>query len=127
MGVVVGAKIQTVEEIYGLIRKAVTGRKPVSAVYDSLPRQLCPHRLGRNSAGQARVLCYQYGGDSSTRLEPSGSPGNWRCMNVEKFSRVELLDDIWRTAPNHSRPQTCISEVDVDAEDYPDGIPHSGH
>jgi hypothetical protein len=126
MGVVVRAKIQTVEEIYGLMRNAVTSRKPVSAAYDGLPRQLCPHRLGRNSAGQPRVLCYQYGGDSSTALEPSGSRANWRCMNVEKFSRVELVDDIWHTAPNHSRPQTCISEVDVDAEDYPDGIPHSG-
>ena len=114
MGVVVRAKIQTVEEIYGLIRNAVTGRRPISAVYGSLPRQLCPHRLGCNSA------------ESSTLLEPSGSPANWRCMIVEKFSRVELVDAIWHTAPNHSRPQTCISEADVDAEDYPDGIPHSG-
>jgi hypothetical protein len=47
-------------------------------------------------------------------------------MNIEKFSRVELVDAIWHTAPNHFRPQTCISEVDVDAGDYPDGIPHSG-
>jgi hypothetical protein len=126
MGVVVRAKIQTVEEIYRLIRNAVTRRKPISALYDGLPRSLCPHRLGRNSAGQSRVLGYQYGGDSSSRLEPSGSPANWRCMNVEKFSRVELLDEVWHTAPNHSRPQTCIVDVDVDAEDYPDRIPHNG-
>ena len=119
MGAVVQAKIQTVEEIYALIRKAVTGRQPISALYDRLPRLLCPHRLGRNSAGQPRVLCYQYGGDSSSQLEPSGSPANWRCMNVEKISRIELLDGVWHTAPNHSRPQTCITDVDVDAEDYP--------
>lgn len=48
-------------------------------------------------------------------------------MYVEKFSRVELVDEIWHTAPNHSRSQTCISEVDVDAEDYPDSMPQSGH
>jgi hypothetical protein len=72
------------------------------------------------------VLCYQYGGESSNQLEPSGSPANWRCMNVEKFSRVELVDDTWHTAPNHSRPQTCVTDVDVDIENYPDGIPHSG-
>lgn len=94
MGVVVRAKIQTVEEIYRLIRNAVTGRTPVSALYDSLPRLLCPHRLGRNRSGQVRVLCYQYGGDSSSRLEPIGSPANWRCMKLEKFSRVQLLDDL---------------------------------
>ena len=126
MGVVVRAKIQTVEDMYRLIRTAVTAQQPVSAVYERLPRRLCPHRLGHNGAGKARVLCYQYGGDSSTGLEPSGSPANWRCMKLEKFSRVELLDGIWHTAPNHSRPQTCITEVDVDAEDYPDRNPHSG-
>jgi hypothetical protein len=83
--------------------------------------------LGRNSAGQARVLCYQYGGDSSSGLEVSGSPANWRCMMLEKFSRIELLQDVWQTAPNHSRPQTCVTDVDVDAEDDPDRNPQSGH
>ena len=78
MGAIVRAKIQTVEDMYRLIQTAVTGRQPISAFYDRLPRLSCPHRLGRNSAGQARVLCYQYGGESSTELEPSGSPANWR-------------------------------------------------
>jgi hypothetical protein len=126
MGVVVRSRIQTVEDIYRLIRKAVTCRQPVSALYDRLPRLLCPHRLGRNSAGDARVLCYQFGGVSSRGLEPSGSAANWRCMNVEKFSGIELMEGAWHTAPNHSRPQTCITEVDVDAEDYPDRNPQTG-
>jgi hypothetical protein len=127
MGVVVRAKIQTVEDMYRLIRAAVIARRPVSAVYEQLPRLVCPHRLGHNNAGKPRVLCYQYGGESSTGLEPSGSPANWRCMKLEKFSRVELLEEgIWHTAPNHSRPQTCVTDVDVDAEDYPDRNPQSG-
>jgi hypothetical protein len=54
--------------------------------------------LGRNNSGQARVLCYQYGGDSSTGLEAMGSPANWRCMKLEKFSRIELLGGVWHTA-----------------------------
>jgi hypothetical protein len=126
MGVVVRAKIQTVEDIYRLIRMGIIARRPISAVYDGHHRLLCPHRLGRNSAGQARVLSCQYGGDSSSGLEPSGSPANWRCMKLEKFSRIQLLDALWHTAPNHSRPQTCVTDVDVDAEDYPDRNPHSG-
>src|SRR3954462_7216940 len=80
MGGVVRAEIQMIEEIYRLVGNAVTGRRSTSALYDNLPRRLCPHRLGRNSAGDSRVLCYQYGGESSSRLEPSGSPANWRCM-----------------------------------------------
>jgi hypothetical protein len=127
MGVVVRARIQTVEDMYWEIRKAVIGRQPISAVYEGYPRLLCPHRLGRNDAGQPRVLCYQYGGESSTHPGPSGSGANWRCMKVEKFSRIQARHDRWHTAPNHSRPQTCITNVDVDAENYPEPAPHSGH
>ncbi|MCL4850708.1 MAG: hypothetical protein KJZ78_04920 [Bryobacteraceae bacterium] len=117
---VVRAKIQTVEEIYAIVWKAVTGRRPIAAVYHRRRRLLCPHRLGRNNAGQLRVLCYQYGGESQRGLEPPGSPSNWRCIVLEKLSRVEILEDnIWQTAPNHSRPQTCVPNADVDAEDYP--------
>jgi hypothetical protein len=47
-------------------------------------------------------------------------------MKLEKFSRVEVLEGLWHTAPNHSRPQTCVTDMDVDAENYPDRKPHSG-
>ena len=60
--------------------------------------------------GQLRVLCYQYGGESESGLQPAGSPANWRCIVLEKLSRVKLLDDAWRTAPNHSRPASCVVE-----------------
>ena len=114
---VVEAKIQTVEDIYRLIRIAVTTRRAISAVYAGRYRLLCPHRLGRSSSGQLRVLCYQYGGESTSGLEPVGSPANWRCIALEKLRTVTLLEDgVWRTAPNHSRPQTCVVELDVDVE-----------
>jgi hypothetical protein len=63
------------------------------------------------------VLCYQYAGQSSGGLQPARSPASWRCIAIEQLSRVELLEDAWHTAPNHSRPQTCVVDVDVDAED----------
>src|SRR5680860_265649 len=103
---VVRAKIQTVEDIYQLVRSAVVGRQPIGAVYDGYRRLLCPHRLGRNKDGEFRVLCYQYGGRSRSGLQPAGSAANWRCIVLEKLSKLELLTDGWRTAPNHSRPQT---------------------
>ena len=96
---------------------AVISKLPIRAIYPGRDRWFCPHRLGRNHAGQIRVLCYQYGGESSSGLESAGSPANWRCLALEKLSRVELLNGAWRTAPNHSRPQTCVAQVDVDAED----------
>lgn len=113
---VVRAKIQTVEDIYRLLRTAVVDKRPIRAAYNGRDRWLCPHRLGRNQQGRLRVLCYQYAGQSDSGLETIGSPANWRCIAVEKLSRVELLEGAWQTAPNHSRPQTCIAEVDVDSE-----------
>lgn len=125
---VVEAKIQTVEDIYALVRTAVTTRRSIAAVYGRHQPLLCPHRLGRNKAGQLRVLCYQYGGESGSGLEPVGSPASWRCIALEKLRRVTLLErGRWCTAANHSRPQTCVSDVDVDAEDYPERDPQNGH
>ena len=115
------------QDIYRLIWTAVEQRSPIAAVYKQRPRLLCPHRLGRNKQGDLRVLCYQYGGESESGLQPVGSPTNWRCIAVEKLSSVELLEDLWRSAPNHSRPASCIVDADIDAEDYPERDPQKGH
>jgi|SRR5688572_14877410 hypothetical protein len=114
---VVQAKIQTVEDIYQLVWAAVAGKQPIAATYRGLPRRFCPHRLGGNKEGELRVLCYQYGGESESGLQPPGSPANWRCIVLEKLRRVQLLDDGWHTAPNHSRPASCIVKPVIDAED----------
>jgi hypothetical protein len=113
-------------EVYELVRTAVVEKRPVSAVYHGYPRLLCPHRLGWNSRGQARVLCYQYGGESESGLKLIGSPANWRCIDVDDLHHVKLLEEDWRTAPNYARPQTCVTEVDVDVEDQPDRDPQKG-
>lgn len=123
---VIQAKIQTVEDIYRLIWAAVEGRRPIAARYNNRGRLMCPHRLGRNSQGQLRVLCYQYGGESESGLKAVGSPANWRCIALEKLRAVELLEGGWRTAPNHSRPASCVAEADIDAEDHPERDPQKG-
>jgi hypothetical protein len=107
---------------YRLVWTGVANKKPIEAIYDKRLRLFCPHRLGRNRAGELRVLCYQYGGESKSGLEAAGSPANWRCTTLEKFSRVKLLEDAWRTAPNHSRPASCV----IDADDHPAADPQKG-
>lgn len=114
------------ETVYRTVYEAVKGRRPISAVYHSLPRLFCPHRLGRNSKGGRRVLCYQYGGESETGLGPPGSPDNWRCVVLEELSEVILLHGPWRTAPNHSRPASCIVDAGIDADDQPERDPQNG-
>lgn len=123
----VPAQFQTVEEIYSLVWTAVSNKQPIEAIYQGRVRLVCPHRLGRNREGRLRVLCYQYGGESQSGLQPAGSPSNWRCVVLEKLRKVKLVEDSWRTAPNHSRPASCVAEADVDAEDHPDRDPQKGH
>lgn len=126
MGGVVPARIQTVEDIYQLVWAAVTSKRAIEARYHGRSRLFCPHRLGRNSAGELRVLCYQYGGESESGLQPPGSPANWRCVALEKLSQVGLLEDAWHTAPNHSRPASCVVDADIDAEDQAERDPQNG-
>jgi hypothetical protein len=72
------------------------------------------------------VLCYQYGGESESGLGPPGSPANWRCIVLAELSGVALLHEPWRTAPNHSRPASCIIDADIDADDHPPRDPQQG-
>ena len=124
----VRANIQTVEDIYRLIWTAIANKRPIEAIYKGRPRLFCPHRLGRNRAGELRVLGYQCGGESESGLQAPGSPANWRCTILEKFSQVRLREDAWHTAPNHSRPASCVIDADIDAEDQPAArAPQKGH
>jgi hypothetical protein len=105
-----------VNETYELLRRAAARRQPVAAMYDCLPRLLCPHVLGRK-AGEFHVLVYQIGGSSSSGWPVAASQsGIWRCLAVEKLSQIELSAEAWRTQPR-SRRQTCIDEVDFDVDD----------
>lgn len=125
---VLGAgKADEAADVYEAVRSAVENRRSVGAMYHGRHRLFCPHRLGWNKDGQRRVLCYQFGGESESGLKPPGSPANWRCLAVDQVTRVELLEGVWQTAANHSRPASCITEADVDAEDYPEREPQQGH
>jgi hypothetical protein len=124
---VVQASIQTVEEIYKLVQRAVANKQPIEAVYQGRPRLFCPHRLGRNRERELRALCYPYGGQSRSGLRPAGSAANWRGVALERLSRVKLVDGAWRTAPNHSRPASWVTQTDMDAEDHPERDPQKGH
>jgi hypothetical protein len=117
---------QTVDDIYALLRTAAAGKQPVAAVYDGLPRWLCPHVLGRNKEGRLRAFCYQFGGSSGSglRMGPEGLSG-WRCIAVDKLSQVELRTGAWRTE-SHSGRQSCVEEIDFDADAQAGDSPQKG-
>lgn len=100
-------------ETYTLIRDAILNKRQVIAVYNGHLREMCPHVLGKKH-GREQALFYQFGGTSSSGLGPPGSADNWRCIPVEKLTNVSVREGgTWHTAPTHSRPQTCVDEIDV--------------
>jgi len=112
--------VRALKQVHAQVRAAIIHRRPIAALYRGRRRLLCPHLLGSNRQRRLQVLCYQYGGDSESGLELVGAPDNWRCLAVENLSQLELLDGPWQTAANPSRPQTCIEEVELDVDDYPE-------
>lgn len=101
---------------------------PISALRHSSASTESPRatRMIRRFRPRSRVLCYQYGGESESGLQPPGSPANWRCVALEKLSQVRLLKGARHTAPNHSRPASCVVDADIDAEDQAERDPQKG-
>ena len=102
---------------YQIIRQAIIEKKIIVAMYDGLERIMCPHVIGTNRQGRPQALSYQFDGQSSSRpIQPDGSPVNWRCIDLSKLTSVEAIEGEWHTAPNHSRPQTCVANIDVEVQ-----------
>ena len=96
---------------YAVLRQAILDRRQVTCVFRGHYRELCPHVLGRGKDGTEQVLSFQFGGQSSSRLPPGGE---WRCMPVAEMKDVKSHDGPWQTGSGHSRPQTCVRDVDVE-------------
>jgi len=72
-----------------LLRTAIEQRRIIRLRYRNSPRTVEPHDYGIQN-GIPKLLVYQIGGFSSGPLP------NWRWMNVDMISGVQLLD---RTFP----------------------------
>jgi hypothetical protein len=99
--------------VYSRIRQAIRDKSIVTAVYRGHRREMCPHAIGRKR-GKEHALFYQFAGTSSTGLGPDGSPKNWRCLDLDELTEVAVRPGEWHSASNHSRPQRCIDEIDVE-------------
>lgn len=100
---------------YEIVYDAIINKKIVTATYRGRVRVMCPHTLG-TKRGRQQALFYQFAGESNTGLGPDGDPENWRCMFLDDLEQVSSQDakGVWHTAPNHSRPQTCVDQIDVE-------------
>ncbi|MBH9537009.1 hypothetical protein [Novosphingopyxis sp. YJ-S2-01] len=96
--------------VYQMIRDSMEARKPFSCDYQGHRREVCAHTLGRKN-GEEKVLTFQYAGGSSSGL-PEG--GQWRCMFIAQISAVELIEGPWHSSDEHTQPQTCVDDVDME-------------
>jgi hypothetical protein len=96
-----------------MIRDAIRNKQQVLATYDGHQREMCPHVLGSKN-GRQQALFYQFGGSSRSGLGAPGSSANWRCIPITGLRDVSVRTGAWHSAPNHSRPQTCVDVVDVE-------------
>lgn len=97
-------------EVYDLLRHAIENKLQVVCDYSGHRREMCPHVLGRKN-GRQRILGYQFAGGSGSGLPPDGE---WRCMVINSMSNVQVREGEWHTGSNHTRPQTCVEEIDAE-------------
>lgn len=107
---------QTSAEVYEIVRDAILNKKIIKATYNGYAREMCPHVVGLNKHHSEQALFYQFGGGSRTGLAPIGSSDNWRCVLLSKLRDVSSETGEWRSAPSHSRPQTCVAAIDLEVE-----------
>ena len=100
---------------YSLIREAIGKKQNISATYNKHHREMSPHVIGTKN-GREQALLYQFGGTSSSGLQPDGSPDNWRCIPISGMEDVTVIGGEFHPPPNHSRPQFCVGEIDVEVQ-----------
>jgi predicted DNA-binding transcriptional regulator YafY len=91
-------------------RQAILSKQQIACDYHGLHRELCPHTLGHTN-GRERALSFQFAEQSSKGLPPEGE---WRCMNLDEVTNVKIKEGPWHTGSAHTRPQTCVKQVDVE-------------
>ena len=95
---------------YRLFRRAILEEKQITCVYNGHPRELCPHIIG-HTYDEEKVLAFQFGGTSSTKLPPKGQ---WRCLKLENVEQARLRDGPWHVGIGHSQQQSCVEDIDLD-------------
>ena len=97
---------------YVTIRKAISERQSLTAIYDNYVRHFSPTALGKDGRGSQTLLAYQYGGGRSGGLSVGGA---WCCFRVGDLRALRLNGDKWQAGPLAGRMPNCVVEIDVSA------------
>ena len=94
--------------IYSLFREAILAEQQVVCRYDGRLRELCPHIIGTNKAGEDVVLAWQFAGESSGPLP------QWRCLKLVNVQDARARDGRWHAGGSHKTTQKCVVNIDLD-------------
>ena len=75
------------DSVYNMFLKAIREKQQIVCVYHGLPREVCPHVLGRGKDGEAKALTFQFAGRCSKGLPPEEMAVSYpqRGENTEGF------------------------------------------
>jgi hypothetical protein len=95
---------------YTLFRQAIMGEKQVTCTYDGYRHELCPHIIG-HTAGEEKVLAFQFAGESKSGLPPGGE---WRCLYLSRVGETRIRSGPWFAGTRHRSVQRCVEDIDLD-------------
>ena len=101
--------------VYDILKDAIVNKKQVFFDYDEHGRGACPHVIGTKN-GEQKVLVRQFAGFTSAGLvDPDGE---WKCLFIDKIENLRSEEGEWHTGPEygHTKPQTCVDEIDVEVD-----------
>jgi hypothetical protein len=93
---------------YTIFRNAILAEQQVICIYDGRRRELCPHIIGSNKAGEEVVLAWQFAGESSGPLP------QWRCLRLANVRNARARNGRWHEGGSHRKEQTCVTDIDLD-------------
>ena len=93
---------------YALVRNAILREQQVICTYEGRRRELCPHIIGTNKAGEEVVLAWQFAEESSGKLP------QWRCLRLAHIRDAYAHDGHWHEGGSHKVTQKCVTAIDLD-------------
>jgi hypothetical protein len=93
---------------YSFFRNAILAEQQVVCSYEGRHRELCPHIIGTNKAGEEVVLTWQFAGESSGPLP------QWRCLKLANVRDARARDGRWHAGGSHKTTQKCVVDIDLD-------------
>ena len=96
---------------YALFAWTIENRSRLRCLLDGRAREICPIVLG-HSDGREKALVWQVAGETSDG--PLKQPG-WKCFLLSNITDFGLADGHWLAGASHQSRQSCVKEVDYDA------------